>query len=237
MITKETQTTYAEQCDLPPPEHRILYSYWRSSTAYRIRIALSYKQLPYELVPVNLAGKENLQADFRSVNPQMMVPSFEEKEFSLGQSIAILEYLEETYPEPPALPSDPKDRAYVRMLGNVVACDIHPLNNVRVLNYLTNDLALSEERKQQWYKHWISVGLQAYEDLLEKYGKAGSYCLGDMVTLADFCLIPQIYNARRFDCSLATFPRATKIADNCNLLPCFAKAHPDTQPDSPSYKL
>lgn len=232
MEAKETHIPIDGKRSYRDEGHRLLYSYWRSSTAYRLRIALAFKQLPYELLPINLAQKQNLQSDFRSVNPQMLVPTYEEAGFSLGQSMAILEYLEETYPEPPILPHNPKDRAYVRMLASVIACDIHPLNNVRVLNFLTDDLRISEERKRCWYAHWISTGLKAFEDLLAKYGKDKAYCLGSSVTLADFCLIPQVYNAMRFNCDLSDYPRVRNIAENCNLLPCFIEAHPDTQPDS-----
>ncbi|MAZ02914.1 MAG: maleylacetoacetate isomerase [Sneathiella sp.] len=232
MEAKEAHTPKGGNRDCRDERHRLLYSYWRSSTAYRLRIALAFKQLPFELVPINLAQKQNLQSDFWGVNPQMLVPSYEEADFSLGQSMAILEYLDETCPQPPILPNDPKDRAYVRMLANVIACDIHPLNNVRVLNFLTDDLGISEQRKQRWYAHWISTGLKAFEDLLAKYGKDKAYCLGDSVTLADFCLIPQVYNATRFNCDLSDYPRVRSIAENCNLLPCFIDAHPDTQSDS-----
>lgn len=209
-----------------------LYSYFRSSAAYRVRIALGLKQLPYELVPIHLVknGGEHRRPEYMALNPQKMVPLLQDKRATIPQSLAILEYLEETYPEVPLMPEEAAARARVRAIALLIAADTHPLNNMRVLNYLTKTLGLSEEQKMQWYKHWIHENFQALEQVLQS-DQTGKFCHADTPTIADCCLVPQVYNARRFDCDLSAFPTIVRIADNCNQLEAFQKAAPEQQID------
>lgn len=209
-----------------------LYSYFRSSAAYRVRIALGLKQLPYELVPIHLVknGGEHRRPEYMALNPQKMVPLLQDQEATIPQSLAILEYLEETYPEVPLMPEEAAARARVRAIALLIAADTHPLNNMRVLNYLTKTLGLSEEQKMQWYKHWIHENFQALEQVLQS-DQTGKFCHADTPTIADCCLVPQVYNARRFDCDLSAFPTIVRIADNCNQLEAFQKAAPEQQID------
>jgi len=212
-----------------------LYTYYRSSAAYRVRIALHCKGLDFESIPVHLlrGGGEQKQPAYRDKHPLGLVPALESDAGVLTQSLAIMEWLEEVYPKPPLLPADAGARAQVRALANTIACDIHPLNNLRVLNYLTQDLALSEAQKNQWYRHWVHAGLLAVERLLEHSAAPGRYCWGDQVTLADCCLVPQVANAQRFDCPLDAMPHILRINANCLALEAFQKAEPARQPDAP----
>lgn len=210
-----------------------LHGYFRSSAAYRVRIALNLKKLSYDNVSVHLVrgGGEQHAPPFRALNPQELVPVLEEGGRALTQSLAILEYLEETHPHPPLLPADPPGRARVRALALQVACEIHPLNNLRVLAYLKRELGVDEAGAARWYRHWVATGLAALEANVAA-GPAGRFCHGDQPTFADICLVPQLFNARRFDCGLAGFPRLLAIETACQALPAFADAHPSRQPDA-----
>ncbi len=222
----------ARQSSVKQGRMKRLYTYWRSSTAYRVRIAMNLKGLRYQSVYVSLPRLEHRTEDFMRLNPQGLVPTLDDAGFVLSQSMAILEYLDERYPTPRLLPDDLSRRAYVRMLANIIACDIHPLNNVRVLKYLKQDLAVDDAAQQQWYERWVIAGLSAFEGTLSAYRLAGRYCCGDAVSLADICLVPQIYNARRFNCPLDHYPRLREIAERCEALPEFAAAHPLAQADA-----
>lgn len=209
-----------------------LHGYFRSSAAYRVRIALNLKGIDYKQVPVNLVKGQQLGEDYRRMNPQALVPALETDDGDvLTQSLAICEYLDERYPKPALLPLDLADRARVRALANAVACDIHPVNNLRVLKYLTGTLGVSEEDKLAWYRHWVIEGFKALEAMLSQTS-TGAYCLGDQPTLADVCLVPQVFNAQRFEVDLEPYPAIRRIAAACNELPAFAEAHPTRQPDS-----
>jgi maleylpyruvate isomerase len=211
-----------------------LYSYFRSSASYRVRIALNLKGLDYEYAAVHLrrGGGEHRSADYRALNPQALVPTLVDGERVLTQSLAIIEYLEETHPQPPLLPAAPADRAHVRALAQLVACEIHPLNNLRVLGYLTGELGVSEEAKNRWYRHWVALGLQALEAQLARDPRTGRFCFGDAPGLADCCLVPQLANARRFECDLSGYPTLTRIERACLELPAFQRAAPGAQPDA-----
>jgi maleylacetoacetate isomerase len=211
-----------------------LYSYWRSSAAYRVRLALNLKHLDYEAVPVSLVPgvSEHRQADYRLRNPQMLVPFLEDGAVAVGQSQAILEYLEETYPEPALLPESAGDRAAVRSFCNSICCDIHPLNNLRVLLYLKDVLGVSDAQRDGWYAHWIDEGFRAAEATAAAHAGQGPFVFGASVSLADACLVPQIYNARRFDVPLDAYPRLVAVDSHCARLPEFAAAVPSLQPDA-----
>lgn len=213
---------------------RVLHNYFRSSSSYRVRIALNWKGLPYEYVAIGLNrnGGEQFQPEFKSLNPQALVPVLSENGLAISQSLAILEYLEEKYPEKPLLPESIEDRAYVRQLALAIACDIHPLNNLRVLKFLTGPLNLSEEAKSTWIRHWIDAGLSALETELARSPKRKKFCLGNAPTLADVCLIPQLFNAQRFNVDLNVYPTLLAIDAECQKLPAFQNAHPGKQPDS-----
>ncbi len=208
-----------------------LYSYWRSSAAYRVRIALNLKGLDYEIVPVSLAPgeSEHRKAAYRAINPQMLVPFLEDDDIAIGQSMAILEYLEETYTENPLLPAATGARARIRSFCNSICCDIHPLNNLRVMKYLKSELEVSDDDYLDWYAHWINEGFESAEAFVS-YGK-GRYAYGEKPTLADAFLVPQVYNARRFKVPLDDFPNLVRIVDACNELPVFQRAAPESQPD------
>jgi maleylacetoacetate isomerase len=211
-----------------------LYTYFRSSAAYRVRIALNLKGLDYEprFIDLRQEGGPERFLEYRKLNPQGLVPTLLEGEDVLTQSLAIIEYLEETHPEPPLLPRSPGDRAYVRSLAQIVACDIHPLNNLRVLNYLQARLGLGEEARLAWYRHWVEEGFAALEERLGTGRMSQQFCLGNTPTLADICLVPQVYNARRYACDLSQYPRISAIEENCLRLPAFMKAAPGQQPDA-----
>ena len=205
-----------------------LYSYWRSSAAYRVRIALNLKGLDYETVPVSLAPgeSEHRKDEYRAINPQMLVPFLEDGEIAIAQSMAILEYLEETYPEVSLLPHDEPLRSRVRAFCHSIACDIHPLNNLRVMSYIKTEFGA--DPSGDWYAHWIHEGFRAAEALVDP----GPYCFGGQPTLADALLVPQMYNARRFSVALDEFPKLVSIVDACNEMPAFKKAAPEQQPDA-----
>lgn len=212
-----------------------LYTYFRSSAAYRVRIALNLKGLSYEPVPVHLArnGGEQHRPEYRAVNPLGTVPALVAEDGSvIVESMAIIEYLDETHPQPPLLPADALGRARVRALAQVVACDIHPLNNTRVLKYLKDELGASEEQKNAWYRRWVADGLAALERMLAASPHTGAFCHGDAPTLADCCLVPQVFNARRFGCALDAMPTIVAIADRCAKLDAFFAAEPRNQPDA-----
>lgn len=211
-----------------------LYSYFRSSAAYRVRIALNLKNLPYEYVPVHLlrAGGEQLAPEYRKLNPDALVPTLVDGETVLQQSLAIIEYLEETHPSPPLLPRASADRAYVRAIALQVACEIHPLDNLRVLRYLVHELGVTEDAKNGWYRHWIESGLASLETRLAADRRTGTFAFGDEPTLADAFLVPQMFNAQRFRIDTVRYPTLQRIYDRANQLDAFARAAPDAQPDA-----
>jgi maleylacetoacetate isomerase len=210
-----------------------LYSYFRSSASYRVRIALNLKGLSYEYVPVHLTrgGGEHHAAPFRRLNPQGLVPVLEDGEEALAQSLAIIEYLDETHPQPPLLPKGAAARARVRALSLTIACEIHPLNNLKVLNYVTNVLGVGDDGRRAWYHYWIAEGLRALEARLAGDRETGKFCHGGVPGLADCCLIPQLFNARRFKCELSGYPTLLAIEKNCQALEAFQRAVPEKQPD------
>lgn len=210
-----------------------LYTYFRSSAAYRVRIALALKGLAWEPAFVHMlrGGGEQHSPAYRAINPQGLVPTFSDEGTDLVQSIAICEYLEEKHPEPPLLPADLDARAYVRAVMSAVACEIHPLNNLRVLKYVTATLGHGEAEKLAWYRHWIAEGFAGLEGLIVKAGRSGAFACGDGPTLADAFIVPQVYNARRFDCPMAAYPTIVRIAEACDALPAFQAARPEAQGD------
>lgn len=213
-----------------------LYSYFRSSASYRVRIALNLKGLSADIIPVNLVKSEQKDADYTAKNPQGLVPSLEIDSTAgsmvLAQSLAIIEYLDELDSSVPLLPSDRDGRAIVRSLSQLIACEIHPLNNLRVLKYLTGELGVDEATKNAWYAHWIHEGFRALEAELNKH--AGQFCYGDTPTMADCCLVPQVFNAKRFEVDLSAYPTINRIVTNCQSLDAFIQAAPANQPDAPS---
>lgn len=211
-----------------------LYGFFRSSAAYRVRIALNLKGLEYETVAVHLTkdGGQQFSDAYKALNPTSLIPTLVDGELTVAQSMAILEYLEETYPQPALLPADVAGRARVRALAQTIACDVHPLNNLRVLKYLKQDLGVDEDTKNKWYKHWISVGLGSVEAMLAGHSATGRYCHGDQPTMADVLLVPQVFNARRFECDLDAMPTITRIVAACVELEAFARAEPAKQPDA-----
>ena len=208
-----------------------LYGYFRSSAAFRLRIALNLKKLDYEAAFIHLRRGDQDAAEFRGVNPQGLVPVLEIDGERLIQSLPIIEYLDERYPEPPLLPPDPAGRARVRALAAIVACDIHPLNNLRVLRYLHRALGQEEAAIAAWYNHWIAEGFAAMERLLASDGSRGTFCHGDRPSLADVALVPQVVNAGRYRLDLGPYPTICRIFAACMQLDAFAAAHPDRQPD------
>ncbi|HZX28584.1 MAG TPA: maleylacetoacetate isomerase [Telluria sp.] len=211
-----------------------LYTYFRSSAAYRVRIALNLKGIAYEPAFVHLLkeGGQQLQDAYRAVNPERLVPCLQDGDATISQSLAIIEYLDETHPEVPLLPSDPLGRARVRSLAQMVACDIHPIDNLRVLRYLVNELKVSEDAKNEWYRHWIREGFAALETRLARDAQTGRFCHGDTPGLADCVLVPQIFNARRLNVDMAPFPTIVRIDEACMALPAFQAAQPSQQPDA-----
>jgi maleylacetoacetate isomerase len=208
-----------------------LYTYFRSSAAFRVRIALNLKGLAYEAVPVDLRPGAHRQPEYLARNPQGLIPALEDGGEVIGQSLAIIEYLEETHPQPALLPRSALDRARVRSLALVVACDIHPLNNLRVLNHLRS-LGHDQAAVDRWYRHWIAEGLGVLEAEAKRGSGDGGHLVGTEVTLADVCLVPQMFNARRFKCDLDPFPRLRAICGHLETLAAFASAAPDAQPDA-----
>jgi maleylpyruvate isomerase len=211
-----------------------LYSYFRSSASYRVRIALNVKNLPYDYVPVHLLrdGGEHLKPEYRAVNRDGVVPTLIDGDEVMSQSLAIIEYLEETHPEPPLLPGTPAERAYVRAVALQVACDIHPLNNLRVLKYMKRTLGVGDDARDVWYRHWIETGFATLETHLAGDPRTGKLCFGDTPTLADACLIPQTFNAYRLKIDVAKYPTIQRIYDHAMQLDAFARAAPDAQPDA-----
>lgn len=212
----------------------VLYGYWRSTAAYRVRIALNYKQLPYVEESVNLVkdGGQQHHPDYKKLNLQSLVPTLVDAGKAIGQSIAILEYLEEKYTDIAFQPADLLEKAKMRQLCQIIACDLHPLNNLRVLQYLSNELDANDGQKTSWYHHWLALGFKAFEGLLIANNYQGLYCLGRELTMADACLIPQIYNAERFGFSMGDFPRLMEIHQNCMKLTVFSDASPEQQPNA-----
>lgn len=205
----------------------ILYEYWRSSASYRVRIALNLKNVDYESRPINLLTGEQNSSEYRAINPEGFVPMLEIDGQHLTQSLAIINYLDLRYPQQPLIPASAAERAHVVALALLIACDIHPLNNLRVLKYLKNELGHSQEEVDRWYAHWIREGFPALEALAAP--KAGKFLFGDGPSAADVCLVPQLYNARRFNVPIDDFPTLLRAEENANKLEAFAAAHPDRQ--------
>lgn len=211
---------------------RQLYTFFRSSTSFRLRIALAYKRLDYEPHYVSLPKMEHRVPSYRDINPQGLVPLLVEGGRSLIQSMAIIEYLDEVYPDPPLMPKDPIGRVYVRSVSQILGCEIHPLNNVRVLKHLKAQFGADEAATNAWYEHWIAEGLSGLEGYLTREGMSGDFCYGNTVTMADICLVPQIFNARRFNCPLDAYPKLLAITDRCMTLDAFRTTEPSTQADA-----
>jgi maleylacetoacetate isomerase len=211
----------------------ILYSYWRSSASYRVRMALNLKGLDHEIRPVHLVrdGGEQFADDYTALNPQQLVPTLVDGETVITQSMAMLEYLEERLPEPALLPGDSAGRARVRAIAQAISCEIHPLNNLRVLKYLTGTAGLDENAKLAWYRHWTETGLAAVERMLD-HPDTGRFCHGDEPSLADCCLLPQVYNAERFECNIAQLGRIRRICEALGKIPAVVDAMPENQPDA-----
>ncbi|HOB94353.1 MAG TPA: maleylacetoacetate isomerase [Aquabacterium sp.] len=207
-----------------------LYNYFRSSASYRVRIALALKGLDYDYIPVHLVKREHLDAGYASVSASRLVPTLQDGDALVTQSLAICEYLDETHPQPPLLPADALGRARVRAIAQDIACEIHPLNNLRVLRYLTHDLKLSEDDKNRWYRHWVESGLEAVERQLA--AQPGRFCHGDTPGLADLTLVPQIFNAQRFDCRTDHVPNVMRVFKACMELPAFSQTQPSACPDA-----
>lgn len=211
-----------------------LHSYFRSSASYRVRIALGLKGLSYDYVPVHLVKGEQRSEAYAAVSRSGLVPTLVmENGEGLGQSIAIMEYLDEVYPSPPLLPAKPGERAQVRAMTQIIACEIHPLNNLRVLQYLSNELKVEAQDKTDWYRHWVRLGLEAFERELQRLPGA-TYCFGETPTLADCCLVPQVFNAQRFDVEISDLHRILEANEACMELPAFQDAHPSSCPDAES---
>jgi maleylacetoacetate isomerase len=208
-----------------------LHSFFNSSTSYRVRIALALKGVTYDTLPVNIRVGEHRTTDYvANVNPSASVPALIDGDFNLGQSLAILDYLDQKYPEPGLIPLEPALRARVLELSTLVACDMHPVNNLRVLRYLETELKVSSQQKITWYRHWIAEGMSAVERLLER-SKAGPWCFGAQPTLADVCLVPQMANALRMDCDLSLYPCSLGVYEHASKHPAFVAAQPQCQPD------
>ena len=210
-----------------------LFNYYRPSASFRVRIALALKGLDYTYTPVHLARGEQLKESYAAVSASRLVPTLREDDGHLmTQSLAIVEYLDETHPEPPLLPADARGRARARALAYDIACEIHPINNLRVLRYLTADLKLGEDDKNRWYRHWVETGLAAVERQLHDNPATGLYCHGDTPTIADITLVPQIFNARRFECRLDHVPTVMRVFDQCMTHPAFSQTQPSACPDA-----
>lgn len=204
-----------------------LFSYFRSSASFRVRIALHLKGLNFEEIPINLLNAEQLNPEYQLLNPQALVPTIKIEDKIISQSIAIIEYLEDIFPKPALLPQDPYQKALVNAFSLAIAADIHPLNNIGVLQFLLKEYGLSEEQKNKWYQHWIAKGLNALELKLAKLDLQSAFCFGDSPTLADICLVPQMYNARRFHCDISPYKILNKIDAHCQTHPAFIKAWPN----------
>lgn len=209
-----------------------LYHYFRSSAAFRVRIALNLKGLEYESITKALNKSEQRAAEYLAVNPHGLIPALAVDGATISQSLAIIEYLNDLHPQPPLLPAEPLARAQVRSMALAIACDIHPLNNLRVLNYLRKDLGQNDEGVNTWYRHWVSEGFRGLEPQVASHSSARRHCFGDSLSLADVCLVPQMYNARRFNVDLAPFPTLVAISTHLESWPGFAAARPEAQPDA-----
>jgi maleylacetoacetate isomerase len=211
-----------------------LYTFFRSSASFRVRIALNLKGLTYDQVPIHLrrGGGEQLMANYRAINPQALLPTLEDSGRHLAQSLAIIEYLDETHPNPPLFPKSAADRALVRSMALVIACEVHPIQNLRVLNYVKKEYNQTDEQVNRWAQHWIDLGLGALEQMITAQTVRGKFCFGDSPTLADICLVPQLGNARRFGCDLSRYPSILSIEKTCIAIPAFADAAPEKQPDA-----
>jgi maleylacetoacetate isomerase len=211
-----------------------LYTYYRSSAAFRARIALNYKGIQYESVPRHLLkkGGEHRQPEYLQANPQGLIPALEDDGVVVGQSLAILEYLEEKHPEPPLLPKEAMARAQVRSMMLGIACDVHPLQNLRVTNFLAQDFGHDDAEVARWRMHWISLGLGVMEKLVQRHSGDGQHFFGNMVTFADVCLLPQMVSSKRFGCDVGKYPALVKVCEHLEKLPAFAQARPEAQPDA-----
>ncbi|HTE40662.1 MAG TPA: maleylacetoacetate isomerase [Steroidobacteraceae bacterium] len=209
-----------------------LHTLFRSSAAFRVRIALNIKGLKYNSIPKVLANNEHRTAQYLQLNPQGLIPALEIDGVVLQQSLAIIEYLDETHPSPPLLPQDPVSRAKVRAMALAIACEIHPLNNLRVLNYLRKELGQSEDAVNAWYRHWVVEGFAGLEVMVRESSSAKRYSFADALSMADVLLVPQMFNARRFNCDLAPFPTLVAISAHLESLPAFHAARPEAQPDA-----
>ncbi|HXT52992.1 MAG TPA: maleylacetoacetate isomerase [Candidatus Eisenbacteria bacterium] len=211
-----------------------LYTFFRSSASFRVRIALNLKNLSYDQIPIHLrrGGGEQFRANYQNINAQALVPTLEDDGRYLIQSLAIVEYLEEKYPSPPLLPKAAADRAVVRSMALVIACEVHPIQNLRVLNYIKKEYQQNDEQVNRWAQHWIELGLAALEQMINAQTARGTFCFGDTPTLADICLVPQLGNARRFGCDLSRYPKILSVEKACIVIPAFADAAPDKQPDA-----
>ena len=207
--------------------HAILNDYFRSSAAYRVRIALNLKGVDYESRPIDLREGEQKSSSYKALNPQGFVPMLEIDDHRLTQSLAICDYLDSRFPDPPFLPADANDRAHVLAMALSIACDIHPLNNLRVLKYLSGPLQQDEEKREKWYSHWVTEGFEALEAMAKS--RSGGFLFGNLPTLADICLVPQMYNARRFSVPVEAYPTLLRADANAGELPAFAAAHPEAQ--------
>lgn len=212
----------------------LYYGYFRSSASFRVRIALNLKGLSYEQAPIHLrkGGGEQFSAAYKALNPQALVPTLEDNGKVLTQSLAIIEYLEEKHPKPALLPGDPADKAIVRGMALIIACEVHPIQNLRVLNHVKSSYNQTDEQVNRWAQHWIDLGLSALEQSIVAQSKGGKFCFGDTPTLADICLVPQLGNARRYGCDLSQYPTILSIEKNCMALSAFANAAPEKQPDA-----
>jgi maleylpyruvate isomerase len=208
-----------------------LYSFFRSSAAYRVRIALNLKGVDYEVVTVNLPSGAHRTDEFLTLNPQATVPTLDDDGTILWQSLAIIEYLDARFPEPRLIPVEPVARARVQAMAQLIACEVHPLNNLRVLKYLRGELKLDDAAVSKWYSHWVAEAFRPLETFVAQWS-GGRYCFGDSLSLADVYLVPQMYNARRFNCDLAPYPTLVRIAEGLEREPAFARAAPQLQPDA-----
>ena len=210
------------------------HGYFRSSSSYRCRIAFNLKRVDYEFVSVHLLkdGGQQKSSGYRDLNPQMLVPTLEAGDLTIGQSMAMLEWLDETYPDPPLLPASADDRARVRAFADIIACDIHPLQNLRVLAYLRENYGEDQDGVERWCQRWIGDGLAACEAILAKRNTQSRFCFGETPGLADVCLVPQVFSAHRFNVDLSAMPRIRAVHEACEALPAFAEAHPSKQPDA-----
>lgn len=212
-----------------------IHGYFRSSAAYRVRLALNLKNIACDTALVNLQAGDQSSSAYRAINPQGRVPALETEDHILVQSLAIIEYLDETFPGLSLVPSEPLARARVRGISHIIACDIHPLNNLAVLNYLKDELAIDEDKRTRWYQYWVRQGFDGVEALLANSSDTGTFCHGNSPGLADICLVPQVFNAQRFDCDLSPYPTIGRIYDSCMALDAFDKAQPSNQPEAAQF--